>query len=100
MTDRADNGEELTLADVEREFPSYQCVSGLYCARPSDTGTGEPAPVKADDPPGLRGEIIQHQARRPDAVIVESITLLFGPSVTGTPSQRSDGQRPAARPAC
>jgi hypothetical protein len=80
-------GGEPTLADVQREFPAYHCwhgASGLCYARPREARPGDPAPVTGEDPPGLRGEIIQHQDRQQamlrDAVIEEILLAVFGPS--------------------
>jgi hypothetical protein len=78
-------GGEPTLADVQREFPAYDCwrtVSGRCHARPREARPGDPAPVTAQDPPGLRGGIIQHQAVLRDAVIEETLVAIFGPSPT------------------
>jgi hypothetical protein len=81
------------LADVQREFAGYHCwraASGLFYARPCEARPGDPAPVKGDDPPGLREAIIQHQARREaarrDAVIEEILIVLFRPAPTPGPA--------------
>ena|SRR5579875_420524 len=75
------------LADVQREFPAYDCwraVSGLCYARPRQARPGDPATVMGEDPPGLGGEIIQHEARQQaalrDAVIEEILVAIFAPS--------------------
>jgi hypothetical protein len=81
------------LAEVQREFAGYHCwraASGLCYARPCGARPGDPAPVKGDDPAGLREAIIQHQAldaaARRDAVIGGILVALFGPSPTpGSP---------------
>jgi hypothetical protein len=72
---------------VQREFPGYsswRAASGLLYARPGETRPGDPAPVKGEDPPGLREAIIQHQDRceasRRDAVIEQTLIVLFRPA--------------------
>jgi hypothetical protein len=52
--------DEPTLADVQREYPTWNCwraVSGLYYARPADARPGDPAPVKGEDPLDLHDQI-------------------------------------------
>jgi hypothetical protein len=74
---------------VQREFAEYHCwraASGRCYARPSEARPGDPAPVKGDDPAGLREAITQHQAldkaAARDTVIKETFVVLFGPSLT------------------
>jgi hypothetical protein len=100
MTGRTASVRKLTLTDVQCAFTCWRGSSGLYRAHPSDPGSGELAPVKAEDPPGLLDAIILHQAQRRDAIIEAIITLLFSPSFTGTSSPPSGGLRPVARSAC
>jgi hypothetical protein len=59
---------EPTLADVQREFASYECwrgVSGLCYARLH----GRPrADIQGEDPRDLRDQIIRHQAQLAEEV--------------------------------
>jgi hypothetical protein len=58
--------DEPTLADVQREFPQWECwraVSGLFYARPPGTKPGSGRLVHGEDPLDLRNEIIRAQAR-------------------------------------
>jgi len=57
---------EPTLADVQREFPGYECwrgVSGLYYARRPGRPRRHKADAVGEDPWALRGEIIRDQGR-------------------------------------
>jgi hypothetical protein len=61
---------EPTLADVQREFPGWQCwraISGLCHARPATAAPGEPAPVTGEDPRDLRDQIIRRKAQMDEA---------------------------------
>jgi hypothetical protein len=58
---------EPTLADVQREFPSWECwrgVSGLYHARPCDAATDAATLVTGEDPMDLRNQIRRAEALR------------------------------------
>ena len=97
------------LADVQREFPGYDCwraISGLCYARPHHTPPGRPAPVSGGNPAALRDAITHHQAQQRaahrDAIIKETLSLIFGPAPTpgapgDTPPDTTAG--PASAPA-
>ncbi len=56
----ANQTDEPTLADVQREYPAWSCwraISGMYYARPVDAQPGDPAPAKGEDPLDLRDQI-------------------------------------------
>jgi hypothetical protein len=62
MTNQPD---EPTLADVQREYPTWGCwraVSGLYYARSTTAEPGDPATVKGEDPLDLRDQIRREEA--------------------------------------
>lgn len=66
MTGRSDPEDEPTLADVQREFPGYECwrgVSGLYYARRPGRPRRHKADAVGEDPWALRAEIIRDQGR-------------------------------------
>ena len=63
---------EPTLADVQREFPAYECwrgASGLYYARkPGPPGQRQHrATAQGEDPRDLRDMIIRAQSREDEA---------------------------------
>jgi hypothetical protein len=61
----ADDPDEPTLADVQRQYPSWRCwraVSGLYCARPDGTKPGEPGLVQGEDPLDLSHQILRAES--------------------------------------
>jgi hypothetical protein len=61
----SNSADEPTLADVQREFPTWHCwraVSGLVYARRADAPPGDPAPVKGEDPFDLRDQIIRAES--------------------------------------
>ncbi|HEY2579125.1 MAG TPA: hypothetical protein VGI74_22685 [Streptosporangiaceae bacterium] len=56
---------EPSLADVQREYPSWRCsraVSGLCYARRADAKPGDRASVKGEDPLDLRDQIRRAEA--------------------------------------
>jgi hypothetical protein len=56
---------EPTLADVQREFPSWLCwrgISGLSHARRRDSVPGTAAQATGEDPGDLRDQIIRAEA--------------------------------------
>ena len=56
---------EPTLADVQHEFPHWQCwrgISGLCYARRTDTPAAGNPPVTAEDPLDLRDQIRRAEA--------------------------------------
>lgn len=58
---------EPTLADVQREFPDYECwrgISGLCYARLPGIPRRHKADVWDEDPRNLRDQIIRHKAER------------------------------------
>jgi hypothetical protein len=60
-------GGEPTLADVQREFPGYECwrgVSGLCYARLPGVPRRHKADVWGEDPRDLRDQIIRHKFQR------------------------------------
>jgi hypothetical protein len=57
--------DEPTLAQVQAEFPRWECwraVSGLFYARPPSAKPGSGRLVHGEDPLDLRHEIIRAQA--------------------------------------
>jgi hypothetical protein len=61
----SDSGDEPTLADVEREFPVWNCwrgVSGLFYARPKDAEPRSGRMVEGEDPWDLRNQIIRAES--------------------------------------
>jgi hypothetical protein len=78
-----------SLADVQREFPAYDCwraISGVCYARPHHTPPGKPAPVSGDNPAALRDTITHHQTQQQaahrDTIIEQTLTLIFSPAPT------------------
>jgi hypothetical protein len=57
---------EPTLADVQHEFPFYECwraTSGLYYARRPGRPRRHKADAIGEDPRDLRDQIIRHKAQ-------------------------------------
>ena len=56
---------EPTLADVQREYPAWECwraASGLLYARPRNAESGSGRLVKGEDPLDLRDQIIRAES--------------------------------------
>lgn len=67
---------EPTLADVQREFPAYECwhgASGLYYARRPGRPRRHKADATGEDPRDLRDQIIRDQSHAEQKQYLESL---------------------------